>query len=158
MKGRYFLYILAMILTLSACDRNVKFEEYSSVSESGWKTDSAVVLNPVLLDSNYYHDIFVVMRLDGTYPFSNLYIKYEIDGPKGQKISNIKNFKLARKDGKWLGSGMGDLRNFIFPIEKDFVVKDTGTYRVNLYQYMRRENLKGIRDIGIKIVKKDEVI
>jgi gliding motility-associated lipoprotein GldH len=65
---------------------------------------------------------------------------------------------LARKDGKWLGSGMGDLRNFTLPIETDFAVKDTGTYRVNLYQYMRRENLKGVRDVGIKVVKKDEVI
>ena len=134
------------------------FEKFEQIPESGWEADSSVTLSTAFYDTTHYHDIFLVFRTNGDYPFSNFYCHYDIIGPTGKKVSDLENIVVSRKDGKWLGSGMGDLRNFELLIQKDFIVSDTGVYEFNIRQYMQVHNLQGIRDIGIMVKKGDEII
>lgn len=158
-SSRNWIYILLIsIVFIASCRGDVVFEEFNRIPEAGWDTDSSVVLEASLSDTTHYHDIYLIFRTNGDYPFSNFYCGYRIISPSKEVISDRKNTTVARNDGKWLGSGMGDLRNFKVLIQRDFIAREAGTYRIELQQKMRKKVLPGIRDAGILIEKGDEVI
>jgi gliding motility-associated lipoprotein GldH len=60
---------------------------------------------------------------------------------------------LAAPDGKWYGKGMGKHKDSRFLFRKGVVFRKPGNYVIAVNQAMRKENLKGISDVGILIKK-----
>ena len=156
-KAGLFLVLMCGLLVISGCRNDVVMDEFKSLPDSGWKQGKKVAFDFEVKDTTRYTTFFINLRITGDYPFSNLYVVSHLTSPDKTKQSQRTHLVLAREDGKWLGSGMGDIISYQLPIIENAILRKPGKYRIELEQYMRMENLPEVKDVGI-MIKKGEII
>lgn len=157
MMAKNFLVLLLTVCFLSACRPDIIMDEFKSLPESGWKQGKKVAFDFEINDTTRYTSFFINLRITGDYPFSNMYVVSHITTPEKSIQSQRSHLVLAREDGKWLGSGMGDIISYQLPIIENAILRKKGKYRIELEQYMRMETLPDVKDVGI-MIKKGEII
>jgi gliding motility-associated lipoprotein GldH len=147
-----------MVLTFFACKNPRIINEYKAIPEKGWNKDEKVKFTFEVSDTQFYYTLFLNLRITGDYPFSNMYVLVHIKGPKGSHSAERVNVTLATPEGKWLGSGMGDVISYQLPLIKNKTFGKKGKYTVEIEQYMRTDFLPNVRDVGLMIEKGEEII
>ncbi|HPF52088.1 MAG TPA: gliding motility lipoprotein GldH [Draconibacterium sp.] len=147
------LFLAGMFAILGACDSNVVFEQYQPISNRIWNKDSVLVFDIPVTDTISNHNLYLSVRSDVKYSYSNLWLFITIKQPDGKSLSDKFEITLADPGGKWLGEGFGGLktREVIFRSNVFFPV--SGEYKISIGQGMREDVLQGISDIGIRIDK-----
>lgn len=148
-----FLFLAGVVAIMGACNSNLIFEQYQPVNNRSWDKDSVLVFNIPITDTVHNHNLFVSVRNDVKYPYSNLWLFINIEQPNGESLDNKFEMTLADPSGKWLGKGFGGLKtreviyrsNVFFPV--------SGDYKISISQGMRDDVLEGISDVGIRIEK-----
>ncbi len=145
--------LLAGILTILfiSCNQNRFFEESVKIDDGIWRSDNIVAFSVVITDTVAAYDMYLDVRNDISYPYSNLYLFLKTEFPTGEVAQDTIECILAGLDGKWLGSGMGSVRFNRFLFQDGISFRTAGQYRFELEQAMRVDELKGIRDVGIRI-------
>jgi len=156
-QNSYLIVFAALVLSLGACDKSTCYNESSALEGAVWEETDTLMASFQVTDSQHYHNIFVLARFNSLYPYSNIYFKVMLTGPKGMKMTEIKSFDITDKSGKWLGGGFGDLHSYELPIFMDLALKQFGKYKVKVVPYMRKESLEGIHNHGIKVSKGKEI-
>lgn len=97
-------------------------------------------------------DILLVVRNNEDYPYSNIrfFIKLENIKMKSYTIDTL-NYLLAKPNGEWLGTGFGRTKEILFQYKMNYQFPNSGEYKIEIKQAMRKDTLVGIEDIGIKI-------
>jgi gliding motility-associated lipoprotein GldH len=150
----FILFISTLILCSCGSDR--MFEENQVIQDGNWKSSEKAVFNVPVKDTVQGYKFYIMVRNDLTYPYSNLYLFLNTVFPDGRVARDTVECKLADPDGKWLGTGMGSIKLNRFLFQRGFRFSHTGSYRFEFEQAMRMNELKGIRDIGIRIEKEND--
>ena len=155
MKNITIQIMLAFVLTLSiiGCDKKRIYENYHPIPHSGWSKDSVEIFEFPVFDVKSKYNLYVNIRNDINYPYSNLWLFIEINQPDGKTQKKIFEVYLAEGSGKWLGSGMGGIKSLSTVYQADYLFSVPGIYKINIQHGMREELLKGIRDIGFRVEK-----
>ncbi len=148
-----FVYVGLLLAILSACDANRVFDEYKPIIEESWHKDSLLVFTIPITDTVQNHNLYINVRNDIDYDYSNLWLFINIEQPGGVARRDTFEIALADPSGRWLGEGFGGYKtrkaayrsNVFFPI--------SGDYRISIQQGMRQNRLKGISDLGLRIEK-----
>ncbi|BAV94564.1 gliding motility protein GldH [Ichthyobacterium seriolicida] len=75
--------------------------------------------------------------------------------PKGVVIRDTLEYEMTDINGKWLGSGIfGGIQNILI-YKSFFSFNDVGLYNLHLQQGMRRDILKGIEEVGLRVTDSD---
>jgi len=148
--------ILVLISTIGmfiSCDNTIVFEEYKSFENQQWNTDSAAFFNYTTTDTTSENTIKIKLRHTVDYEFQNLFLFVEAD------VLDTVELILANKEGMWLGSGIGDVREFEFQYQNTKLFSKKGNYSFKIEQAMRYEGvekiqvLNNILAVGISIEK-----
>ncbi len=153
------LFLLGFVFSffLFSCDNNKIFEQYIEVENSVWKKENIAKFQVNITDTTHLHNLYINIRNQGDYPYSNIYLFVTIQGPDGSQQKDTVNCVLADKRGKWLGKGIGDLWDLKLPYIGGFKFAQSGSYSFMYEQAMRVENgLKGISDVGLRIEKTEQ--
>lgn len=150
------LLILVVILFFS-CDKKRVFDEYKSVG-SAWNKDSIVTFDLPELDSTKQYNLFVNLRDNNNYPFSNLFLIVALERPNGFTKVDTLEYLMTNPDGTLLGNGFTDIKeNKLFYKEK---IKLKGKYKIHIKQAVRENGkvpgvtiLEGITEVGFRIEK-----
>jgi len=151
-KSQIFLILLALI----ACDSNRIFEKNSSINQNVWSLSQAPTFQYHNTDSITNANLFLNVRHTSQYPFSNLWTFVYTTSPKGHTTIDTVECLLAQKDGKWLGSGLGDIWDLQTKIGT-IDLKEIGLYEFKVEQAMRHgslakiEHLPGVMEVGLRI-------
>lgn len=145
--------LLLVILAFTACDNNKVYETYAEMPNENWHIDSLKTFNFDIKDSTAIYHVFVNIRNIGNYEFSNLIIFIKTQMPGDKYIKDTLNCILSDNKGKWLGTGFGSIWTNSIPYKTNVRFPRSGTYGLEVQHGMRKENLKGISDIGIRIEK-----
>ena len=100
-------------------------------------------------DTTIKYDLSLKIRHTIDYEFQNLF--FFLEDIKKDTIEII----LASKNGKWLGSGISDVREVEYVFDKNRIFSKKGEYKIRVEQAMRYgpkdkiENLEHILDIGL---------
>jgi gliding motility-associated lipoprotein GldH len=148
-----FLSLTTLLLFMASCDSKRFFEENKSVENGVWKNTKFQSFSVAISDTLSRYDLFLNVRNDGLYPYSNLYLFIHTTLPGGKRATDTVECQLADPDGKWRGSGLGSLKFNRFLFQKGMLFPRKGIYHFDLEQAMRVNDLKGIRDVGIRIEK-----
>jgi len=96
-----------------------------------------------------YH-IFFKLRHTAEYRYSNIFVLVHFkDGLK--TVTKRYQYKVAKNDGEWLGSGSGNLFSYTFPLLTNYHFEKNGKFEIEVEQNMRDNPLTGVSDIGILI-------
>jgi gliding motility-associated lipoprotein GldH len=152
-RNLLFLSLAFLIFFLDSCDSKRFYEENKSIENGIWLSTTSPVFNVNITDTMARYNLYVNIRNEGIYPYSNLYLFIRTTLPGGKKAIDTVECQLADPDGKWRGSGLGSLKFNQFLFQRAMAFPRKGLYRFELEQAMRVKDLKGIRDVGIRIEK-----
>jgi|TARA_B110000240_G_C13312106_1_gene373272 gliding motility-associated lipoprotein GldH len=143
----------SIIVALTACDTNVVFEENRAMNDFVWNSDSTITFEVNIEDTLSKHNMYFNLRNQKSYDFSNLYVYYKSRLPNGANDLDTLHFILADPSGKWRGKGSGELINNQILFKMNFRFPMSGKYIFIMEQGMRRKELKGIADVGLRVEK-----
>jgi len=151
-------FILMVLLPIFAiifisCDSKRFFEENQRIEKGIWDNHNKVRFVVAIKDTVSAYNFFLNVRNDADYPFSNLYFFIRTILPDGSISRDTVECRLADDYGKWLGSGMGSIKFNRFFFQQDVHLRQQGIYVFEFEQAMRIKELKGIRDVGLRIEK-----
>lgn len=151
------LLLLIFCIALIGCDKERIFDEYKAVPNE-WHRDSTINFNISQIDSVKNYNLFINVRNNSDFRFSNLFLIAEIQFPQGKVISDTLEYQMAEPDGTWLGTGFGDIKENKLWYKEGVQFSEPGTYEVRIKHAMREigetegiTDLEGITDIGFRI-------
>ena len=152
--------IILLVALFSACDSNKVFEENIALENHIWNLENHPKFQVEIMDTTSEMNLLVNVRHSAHYPFSNLWVFVNTTHPEGAIKIDTLECVLAAKDGKWLGSGLGDIWDIQCQFKSYRFLKQ-GIYTFEIEQAMRHgdlakiEQLPGIMEIGLRIEKQD---
>jgi len=160
LKNSFFLASLVLVFFITSCDDQRIFDEYKTVSGK-WNYDDVVSFKVQAPDTLKTYNLYINLRNNNDYKFSNLYLIVEMNYPHGKTFRDTLNYKMAKPDGSFLGTGFTDVKEnklWYKGHDKPFVFEENGAYVVNIQQAMRKngkvegiEELEGITEVGFRV-------
>ena len=150
------LALIGTIVMFISCDSSVVFEEYKSFENQNWNTDSVAFFNYAITDTTSKNTIKIKLRHTVEYEFQNLFLFIEAD------VIDTVELMLANKEGMWLGSGIGDVREFEFEYQNAKLFSKKENYSFRIEQAMRYgmaekiQVLNNVVAVGLSIEKHNE--
>lgn len=154
-KAFQFLYLGLFIALFVSCDTNRIFEEYYPINSGSWHKDSLVVFNIPINDTLQNNNLFINIRNDINYGYSNIWLFVNIQQPDGMAVKDTFEMVLAEPSGKWLGQGFGGLKTRQAMYRNNVYFPNSGEYKISIQHGMRNPILEGIRDVGFRVEKVD---
>lgn len=151
MKVFQFVIVAAFLLALSACDNKRVFDEYQPVFEENWHKDSLVIFDIPISDTVQNHNLYINIRSDINYAYSNVWLFVNIEQPNGNAVKDTFEMVLADPTGKWLGEGFGGYKTRQAIYRRNVFFPNSGDYKITIQQGMRDTKLEGISDVGFRV-------
>lgn len=148
---RKALLLAITSLLLVACQQDVVYTHFDAVPAAQWSADSAMVFHPVVDDSINHYRMHINIRHTDRYAYQNLWLFVDVTQDSLLLRRDTIEAQMANDKGEWYGAG---LSKFTLPmIYLDDVELTRGEYTITIHQGMREETLKGITEVGLKVVK-----
>ena len=154
-KRKINLLILSLfaVLLMSSCDQSRVFEDNIAIENNVWKSTAPVTFAVDIADTTSGNNFYLNIRHAEGYQYSNLYVFMKTKFPNGKTAQDTVELVLQDPNGKWTGSGLGDIwdsqimfkRNLRFPLK--------GKYEFSVYQAMQTPELPMIMEVGMRIEK-----
>ncbi|MFC5283736.1 gliding motility lipoprotein GldH [Pedobacter alpinus] len=151
----FFKRIFFLGLTLSvlqACNTdNVVVDSFEKIPKETWSYINPIKASVTVTDSTKAYNIYVNFRHTSDYKYANIWLRFHIIGPNKKDIPLRQEFQLAEADGKWLGTGSGNLYNYQLIFKDGYKFPGNGKYTLIVEQNMRDNPLKAISDVGLYV-------
>lgn len=164
MKGRKLnsIFFILMTLMVISCDKTQVFDEYKTIPD-GWHKDTILKFAFDHEVSKKPENLFLNIRNNNDYPFSNLYLIVKLEQPKGRIKIDTLEYQMANPDGSLMGEGFSDIKESKLWYKENFMFPEKGKYKVSIQQAVRQngkikgiEKLDGITEVGFRIESLEE--
>jgi gliding motility-associated lipoprotein GldH len=138
------------------------FDEYKPLNGK-WHKDSIVSFEFEQQDTVSKYNLFVNIRNNNDYPYSNLFLIVQMQQP-GTKITKVDTleYQMANPDGTLMGQGFTDVKESKLWYKEDVSFPKPGKYIISIRQAMRQsgkvmgvEELEGVTEVGLRIENKE---
>ena len=147
-----FIFLVLSFTIISSCDTQLVYDNFQHIDDARWHWDDPVDFAFPVADTISSHNILIRLRHSSDYPLSNLYMFVNFEGPSGQTLQDTINFILAENNGKWVGSGNGNIREVGYLFKKNIRFPEIGEYQVSIEQAMRLPEVP-VSDLGLRVEK-----
>ncbi len=144
-------FTVAALLLFSCTEEGKIADEMKEIPMSKWNYNQIPDFAFKVNNANKYHDFYLKLRIEKSYPYENLYLLAHIRNPNGKVTRQRINFTLTDTEGKPLGKTSGNLISYELPMFKDKKLEGNGQYFIALEQNMRDSVVTGVESIGVKI-------
>lgn len=159
-KNSIFLVIIVMFFFFASCNGVAEFNEYKTIENSSWEANKKVFFEFDVKDTISKKNLFINIRNNSDYQFSNLYLIAELNFPNGTKVVDTLQYEMTDVRGKFLGSGFSEIKENKLFYKEAKAFPFSGAYTFNVYHAMRKSGevnpipfLEGISDVGFSIEK-----
>lgn len=149
-----------LIIVLCSCNNNKEvFLEFKNI-EGGWKKNDKINFNFYLQEKGNY-DISIILRSDEQYPFSNIYLDYQLTS-KMVNLSESKMMNINDSNTNWYSKRVLSISNNIVELKKNLLMNE-GNVNLSLEHSVRFLdsinpilNLEGVLDVGLLVKKSND--
>lgn len=157
-KSNFF--IVMVLAVMASCDKKQVFDQYEKVGKS-WHKDSIVSFKFELKDTIQPYNLFLNIRNNKNYPYSNLFLIVALEQPDNNTLVDTLEYVMAKPDGTLLGKGFSDVKESKLYYKENFTFKNSGLHQIKIRQAMRHsgkisgiEALEGVMEVGFRIESK----
>ena len=157
--GKLILAFIILTYTLS-CTNNTIYNQYQAIENSEWHKDSIINFKINSTDTISKNNLYVTLRNNKDYEFSNLFLIVGIKFPNNYQIVDTLEYEMTTPEGRFLGNGMTDVKENKLEYKTNVTFSLMGDYDISVQQAMRRTRdidglnaLNGITDVGLQIEK-----
>jgi gliding motility-associated lipoprotein GldH len=159
-KNKIFSIALLLFFLMISCNDVAEFNQYKTLENTTWEANKKLAFEFDIKDTISPQNLFINIRNNNEYPFSNLYVITELNFPNGTRIVDTLQYEMTDNLGNFLGNGFTEIKdNKLFYKEKK-VFPVSGKYIFSVRQAMRKNGevdpipfLEGISDVGFSIEK-----
>ena len=150
------IFVFLSLLLLVCCNTNTE-SSYSVFEEDSWHADSIITLSHSVVDTITKQNLYLKIIYTTDFEYQNIFLFVDF-----QDKRDTIEVALSEKNGKWLGSGFGDIKEVEYCFAKEIIFNSKKTSNVTVEQAMRYgeqpviTNLKGIIALGINIKKSED--
>jgi gliding motility-associated lipoprotein GldH len=146
--------LLSVALLLSGCsDQNAIIDQNTEIGNNNWSYVNKIKF-PVKIDNaDVTYNLYFNLRVTADYKYSNLFVLLYQTNPDKKTATTRYEFKLANKDGEWLGDGSGNIYSYQIPFRSNYKFPAAGVYEFEVEQNMRDNPLREVSDVGLRVEK-----
>jgi len=148
---KWGMTLLMVIVCLSSCISGKIANENEVINPAGWSIADSIAFTVMVEDTVQAVDFYVNIRNKTSYRYSNLILFLDTRFPDGRTSRDTLECFLARPDGEWTGSGIGNRKQNTLLLKRNVIFPASGSYTFVFRQAMRDNPLMGISDLGITI-------
>lgn len=139
------------MLFFTSCDPGRLFEENKTIDGNAWYYKTFIPFDTEVKDTTKFYNVLVNVRVDADYKYANMFMWVHVTNPEKKSDQRRVEIKLADERGKWLGSGLGDIFDYQFPVLQNIKFPKSGLYRFELEQNMRDDTLLHVKSVGVRV-------
>lgn len=153
-KNNIFL-ILSVIILLTSCNRGELYFHYNKIDKEEWHRDSVLAfsIDTLKTEQRGRYNISLELTTSALYQYSNMQLKVDHNLNDTTIISDTINFNLADEYGRWLGMGVGSLRQLSVPYKSSIWLDSTRSYEIHISHVMNPDPLKGVQKVGVRVYR-----
>jgi gliding motility-associated lipoprotein GldH len=158
LKGTFAVLVLSFLFF--SCEKNLVFDQFQKVDQNKWQKDSVINFVYEAKDTLSKNNIYVNLRNNKTYEYSNLFLIVGIDFPNNYQIIDTLEYEMTTPEGRFLGTGISDVLENKLEYKTNVNFPVSGNYTIHVQHAMRKSQeiegltyLNGVTDVGIKIEK-----
>jgi gliding motility-associated lipoprotein GldH len=153
-KFVYGAFIALLLFTTQGCtDPLAVIDHNTELPNHNWSYVNRIKYDVKIDDETVAYNLYFNLRVTGSYKYSNIFALFYQTSPGKKKAITRYEFKLANRDGEWLGSGSGNLYSYQLPLRTNYKFPAKGTYHFEIEQNMRDNPLHEVSDAGLRIEK-----
>lgn len=159
-NSKRLILILGILVAFVSCDSNSVFDQYISLKKNSWLLTDSLDFKVTINDTISRNNVYINIRNNREYQFSNLYLITRFDFPNGKKIVDTLQYEMTDKNGKFLGKGISEIKHSKLILKENIIFPISGQYSISIWQSMRRNGeingvnkLHGVTDVGLRIEK-----
>ena len=154
-KWFFSIFIAVNLLLYSCKGEDMYYQEFRKIENSSWRATEPKSFDFEIIDTTKVYEFFFNLRNNTEYGYRNIFVFWSLLSPDGRTKTDTAQLILAKPNGQWLGkSASGTVfENSMYFLKTKLPTK--GVYSFVFVQGMREESLEGIKDVGLKIKKKD---
>ncbi|WP_072762690.1 gliding motility lipoprotein GldH [Arenibacter nanhaiticus] len=156
---RMFWALIGAVVLVSCVESPLR-SAFKAIDDKGWHKDSIMQFTFKDLDTLQQYNMFLVVRNDNTYAYSNLFLIATLTMPDGNMVRDTLEYEMAKPSGEWLGNGYGSLKENKLWYKENLQLPSSGAYTLEVMHAMRKNGsvdglieLEGITDVGYQIEK-----
>lgn len=156
MMRNFFILVITSII-LIACDPNHVLDDYKTLPKV-WTKNNAVTFTFKSPDSIKTYDVFLNLRNNNDYEFSNLFLIVGLKTPNNNTTIDTLEYQMTTPKGEWLGTGFSEIKENKLWYKEAIQFKEPGDYTLTIEHAIRQngqvngvEQLKGITEIGYRL-------
>lgn len=149
-KRQVFLLGFLLITSLftgcisSVIDSNVE------IADRRWTYRNHISTPFEIKDSSKAYNIYFKLRHTADYKYANIFILAHFKEGK-KMVTRRYQYKLAKNDGEWLGSGSGNVFSYTLPMLTNYHFPRNGKFEIEIEQNMRDNPLLEVSDVGVLV-------
>ena len=138
-----------------SCNREELYFEYEMVEKGDWYRDSVLTFSLDTLKANQIGEYKISLELTTSmlYPYSDIQLKIDHNLNDTIISSDTLRYKVVDEHGKWLGNGVGSLRQLSILYKSYVWLDSTRNYEINIFHLINKDPLHGIEKVGIRVYK-----
>ncbi len=148
-KSFFLLCLFFVISVLAGCAGNIA-DVNVAIPDHKWAYRNHVRAVFEIKDHTKAYNIYFKLRHTADYRYSNIFILAHFKDDQKTATKRYQ-FKLAKDDGEWLGSGSGNFFSYNFPLLAHYHFQENGKFEIDIEQNMRDNPLMEISDAGILV-------
>jgi gliding motility-associated lipoprotein GldH len=142
-----------LFILLAGCGQKDFYLRNVPIEEAVWPADRFYRFEVPVSDTLSSYNIYLQVRNDGRYEYSNLWLFIRTNSPTGAVLRDTLECRLADEHGRWQGRGSGGRFSLEIPLRYRVRFPNPGLYLFEIDQGMRNKELKYITDLGLRIEK-----
>lgn len=157
---RNIILIISVTIFVSSCSNDVVFDKYRNMEDSKWHKDTIINFSFNSIDTINKNNIYINLRNNKDYEFSNLFLIVGIQFPNNYQIVDTLEYEMTAPNGNFLGTGITDIKENKLEYKTNVAFPYKGDYNIHVQHAMRKTRnveglifLEGITDIGLQIEK-----
>jgi len=145
--GAFFVALLGAV----GCGPSPSATDTAAVDPVGWQQGDTAVLSFEVHQAAHRYDLFISLRNNQDYPFSNAFLFVQLVSPAGRTLTDTLECPLALPDGRWLGRSWGRWVDHKIGYKPGIQFPVPGTYELRIVHAMRSDPLPGIASVGLDL-------
>ena len=151
---RISYFVLFTSYLFISCTTIDLYEKTTAIPGQAWANNFRPSFDFTIKDTSALYQLFLVLRHNEKYNYSNIYINLYILAPGQDTTIKIqRNLTLATNEKGWEATGMDDIYEHRIALGEPQTLK-AGNYKFSLEQIMRENPLQNVLDAGIRVEKK----
>lgn len=146
-----FATLLFSFLFLYSCGDSYIFEKTHSIEKGEWQYENTLDYAFEITDTTKVYNLLLEIGHSVDFSYQNCYFKIYTTFPSGEKTDQLLSVDLADGVGRWQGDCNSSSCTILVDLQKQAFFNALGTHTITLEQYMRKNPLKGIEGLAIKL-------